>query len=198
MAAERKQTAAAKRSAKQNTARTGSRAAAAARKTAVCGVLASLALVLSYVEALVPASTTLPGVKLGLANMAVLVALYALGPGYAFAVNGLRIVLAGALFGTPFSMAYAAAGGLLSFLVMLGLQKTGKFSMVGISMAGGVFHNVGQVAVAVLLLNTPEVWSLLTPLGIAGMVCGLVTGMVSHILYTRLPKGLLPFAGKER
>jgi heptaprenyl diphosphate synthase len=161
-------------------------------------VLASLALVLSYVEALVPASTTLPGVKLGLANMAVLVALYALGPGYAFTVNGLRILLAGALFGTPFSMAYAAAGGLVSFLVMLALQKTGKFSMVAISMAGGVFHNVGQVAVAVLLLNTPEVWSLLTPLGIAGMVCGLVTGMVSHILYTRIPKGLVPAPEKER
>jgi len=162
------------------------------RRTAVCGVLTSLALALSYVEALVPASGTLPGIKLGLANMAVLVALYALGPGYAFAVNGVRILLAGALFGTPFSMAYAACGGLVSFLGMWGLQKTKKFSMAAISMAGGVLHNTGQVAVAVLLLNTTELWSLLTPLGIAGMVCGLVTGMVATLVYRRLPKGLLP------
>ena len=64
--------------------------------------------------------------------------------------------------------------------------------MAAISMAGGVLHNTGQVAVAVLLLNTAEIWSLLTPLGIAGMVCGLVTGMVATLVYRRLPKGLLP------
>ena len=114
------------------------------KRLALYGMLAALALVLSYIEAMVPAFFAVPGMKLGLTNLVVLVALYRMGAKQAVVINFVRIGLTAMLFGTVVSLWYSLAGGLLSGAVMIALKKTGKFQPVTVSVAGGVMHNVGQ------------------------------------------------------
>ena len=114
-------------------------------RIAACGMLTALALIFSYIEFLVPLPIAIPGIKLGLANIVVLVCLYTLGERYAFLINCTRIVLAALLFGSVFSALYALAGGLVSFAVMALLKRADAFSVCGVSMAGGVFHNLAQL-----------------------------------------------------
>ena len=114
-------------------------------KIAGVGMLVALAMVLSYLESLIPISLGIPGIKLGLSNVVTLFALYQFGGGIAFGVAVCRIVLCGVTFGSLSTMLYSFAGGLLSFAVMFVLKKTEKFSIYGISIAGGVMHNVGQL-----------------------------------------------------
>ena len=106
------------------------------------GLLAALALIFSYVEALVPFNAGVPGIKLGLANLVPLIILYRLDARYAFAANLIRVFLAGLLFSGIFAALYSLAGSVTSFLVMYLLKKTNLFSMIGVSTAGGVFHNI--------------------------------------------------------
>lgn len=160
------------------------------RKLARCALLAALALMLSYVEALIPFSVGLPGVKLGLANIAVLFAVYTLGGSYGFYVNLIRIVLAGLLFGTPFSTVYALAGGMLSLGAMLLLKRSGLFSVIGVSMAGGFFHNLGQLLAAALIVRTPQVFVYFPVLIFAGIATGVVNGVIACVTLARL-KGRL-------
>ena len=129
-----------------------------AYNVAVSAVLASLTLIFSYIEMLIPFNFGIPGIKLGLSNLVILVALYSLGPGYAFIINMVRILLSGLLFSGMSAMLYSLAGGILSFLVMFLLMKTGLFSPVGVSLAGGVFHNVGQLIVAALVTETAKIF----------------------------------------
>ena len=124
-----------------------------AASLAAGAILTTLSLIFSYVEALFPLSLAVPGIKLGLANIVVVLALYTAGKRTAFLVNLLRILLAGLLFGNAFSILYSLAGGLLSFAAMCLLKRTGWFSILGISMAGGVFHNLGQLTVAALAVS---------------------------------------------
>ncbi|MDO4552820.1 MAG: Gx transporter family protein [Bacillota bacterium] len=155
-------------------------------KLALLALLTALALVFSWVELLLPLSSAVPGVKLGLANLVILVALYTLGPGSALVVNVLRILLAGALYGNLFSVAYALSGGLLSLAVMILLKKTGLFSLAGVSMAGGVAHNAGQLLMAVLVVENPKLFLYLPILLFSGMVSGLLVGIAATLICRRL------------
>lgn len=145
-------------------------------------MLIALALIFSYIEILIPFNFGIPGIKLGLANLVVIVALYTVGYSYAFTINCLRILLVAFLFGN-FSMAiYSLAGALLSFAVMCLLKWTKRFSIVGVSMAGGVFHNVGQVVVAAMVVENIKLFLYLPVLLIAGLITGTLIGIISYKL----------------
>ena len=154
---------------------------------AVRGLLVALALVLSWVESQIPVFFAVPGMKLGLTNLVVLIALYRLGPADAFVLNAVRILLVGLSFGNVFSMVYSLAGGALSFLVMFVLKKTGRFHMITVSVAGGVFHNAGQVIVAMLVLESGYVTYYLPVLWISGIAAGAAIGVISGQIVKRLP-----------
>jgi len=115
------------------------------KRLALSAILVTLAMIFSYIEALFPLPVPIPGVKLGLANLVIIIAIYRLGFKYAFTINCVRIFVAGLLFTGLFGMMYSFAGGILSIIVMYLLYRTGWFSMVGISMAGGVAHNLGSL-----------------------------------------------------
>ena len=146
--------------------------------------------VFSYVESQIPAFFAVPGMKLGLTNVVVLLALYKMGNGSAMAINILRIVLVSAMFGGPSAMMYSLAGGLLSTVVMILLKKTDKFRIVTVSVAGGISHNIGQIIVAVIVLNTTGIAWYLLMLWFTGMVTGAVIGVLGAELVKRLPDKL--------
>lgn len=158
------------------------------RKTALYGLLVALAFVLSLLESLVPLPIGIPGVKLGLANGVVLVTMYLLGTRPALAVSCLRILLVGLTFGSPASMLYSFAGGLVSFGVMVLCRRSGRFSVAGVSMAGGISHNLAQLAVAALVLQTPRIVWYLPVLLVAGTVTGWLLGFLATLLLPRLEK----------
>ena len=156
------------------------------KRIAVTGLLVALAMILSYVESLIPPFAAVPGMKLGLTNLVVLVALLCMNAGYAFAINVVRIVLVGITFGNLFSMIYSLAGGLLSFLVMLLLKRSGRFGPVGISAAGGVAHNFGQILVAMFVLETGKLIYYLPFLCLSGTAAGLAVGLLGGEMARRL------------
>lgn len=157
-----------------------------AKKTAFYGMFLALALVAGYVEQLIPINLGIPGVKLGLANIVTMLLLYMVGWQAAILITALRILLSGFLFGSGFAMVYSAAGAVLSMLVMALLKRTGKFSSVGVSVAGGVFHNVGQIVVAILVLETKALAWYLPVLILSGLAAGVLIGILSGILIRRL------------
>lgn len=148
------------------------------RRTVELGFLLALALILSYVESLIPFSFGIPGIRLGLPNLIVLLLLYdgAAGAREALLVNALRIVLAGFLFSNLYTILYALAGAAFSFLAMLMGKKCGRFSMIGVSVLGGVFHNIGQMIVAMLVVETFAVTYYAPFLIVAGTVTGALLG----------------------
>ena len=148
------------------------------------GMLTALAFVFSYIEALLPINLGVPGVKLGLANLVVIVALYTMGGRAAFTLSLVRIVLAGLTFGNLASMVYSLAGGMLSLLVMAAGKKAGLFSATGVSVLGGVSHNVGQILV---MENTKLVYYL-PVLALSGTAAGVLVGILAAILVKRLGK----------
>ena len=151
-------------------------------KIAGVGVLVALAMVLSYLESLIPISLGIPGIKLGLSNVVTLFALYQL----AFGVTVCRIVLCGVTFGSLSTMLYSFAGGLLSFAVMFVLKKTEKFSIYGISIAGGVMHNVGQLLVAAYVMQTAKIIYYMPVLLVAGTLSGAAIGILGAMIYRRI------------
>lgn len=153
---------------------------------ATAAVLAALALIFSYIEFLVPLSLGLPGIKLGLANIVIVVALYKLGSRTALLVNVTRILLAAALFGSIFSGLYSLAGGLLSFAAMAFLRRTGLFSTAGVSMAGGVFHNMGQLLIAALIVESYQIFYYFPLLLLAGLATGIVNGIIATLILRAL------------
>ena len=156
-------------------------------KVAQYGLLTALALVLSYLESLVP-PLWVPGVKLGLPNLAVVFALYRLGWKDACAISLVRVMLVALLFGNGVSMAYSLAGAALSLALMGLLKKSERFSSVGVSVAGGVAHNAGQILVAMALLETARLAWYLPALWISGTVAGVLIGVVSGELVKRVPE----------
>lgn len=161
------------------------------KKLTLSAILVSVMLVLGYLESLLPVSPV-PGIKLGLSNCVLLIALYWLGPRLSVGLMLGKVLLLGFIMGNPMMIVYSLAGGALSLLVMIPLTASAKVSPVGAGIAGGVMHNVGQVAVAMLILQTPSLvyyLSLLIPVG-GGM--GLLTGTVATLLMRHLPplKGL--------
>lgn len=149
------------------------------------GMLVAVAFVLSYIESLLPLNFGVPGIKAGLSNIVVLFSIFNFSPLTAFCIAIVRIVLCGFTFGSLSGMLYSLSGGILSFVVMLLLKKTKKFSVYGVSVAGGVSHNVGQILVAMVVLNNRLLMYYLPFLLIAGVVAGIATGMLGGILIKR-------------
>ena len=150
------------------------------------GVFLALALICSYVESLISISFGIPGVKLGLTNIVVVLMLYCIGAKEALAVSVCRIVLAGFLFGNLFSILYSLAGGLLSFLIMWAVKRTGKLGILPVSVCGGIFHNIGQLAVAAFVVENYNVFYYLPVLLLAGAATGLAIGVVAQELIIRI------------
>ena len=155
-------------------------------KVAYLGVFTALALIFSYVETLIPINFGIPGVKLGLANLIIVIALYKMRLREVYLLSIVRVLLSGFIFGNYFSIIYSLAGGLLSLTVMAVFKRKDGFSIMGISIAGGVFHNVGQLIVAMLVVETFSVAYYVPVLLIAGMITGLLIGIVSNEMLKRL------------
>ena len=156
------------------------------RLVAISAMFAALALIFSYIEVLVPIPVPVPGIKLGLANLVIIIAIYRMGFRYSFTINMVRIVAAGLLFSGVFGMIYSLAGGILSIVMYL-LYRTDKFSMVGVSMAGGVCHNLGQLMTAVVLLQNTGILSYFPVLLFSGLISGILIGILAYIIEKRLP-----------
>lgn len=151
-----------------------------AKRAAYCAMLAALAMIFGYVEALIPFSVGIPGVKLGLANLVIVVALYMLPAHQVFFIQLARIVLVSFMFGNFSMMIYSLAGGLMSLLIMSLLKRIDGFSVMGVSIAGGVAHNIGQLVVAMLVVQNIKLAYYAAVLMIAGLVTGGVIGMLAQ------------------
>ena len=162
------------------------------REVAEYGLMVALAMVLSYVEAQMPVFFAVPGMKLGLTNLVVLIALVRRGEKSAFFINLVRIVLTAFTFGSMSEMLYSLAGGIASFLVMVICRRSRKFSLAGVSVAGGIAHNAGQILVAMFALETARLIYYLPFLMISGTAAGLAVGVIGGALLQRLPKNGIP------
>lgn len=160
------------------------------KKIAYLGLLIALAFIFSYVESLIPIQLGVPGAKLGLANLVVMVALYTLGEKDAFVLSMVRIVLVGFTFGNMASMLYSLAGGLLSYAGMVLAKRTKCLSITGVSVLGGVLHNVGQMIVAMLVVETASLIYYLPVLIIVGLLSGVAIGVLGAMVTGRI-QGLL-------
>ena len=158
------------------------------KRIARYALLVALAMVLSWLESLIPLSVAIPGVKLGLTNLVVLFALYRMRTADAITISLIRVVLVSITFGNAYAFAYSFAGAVLSFLIMWTMKKSEKFSSVGISVAGGVGHNLGQIIVAALVLENRGIFLYLPALMLSGTAAGVCIGVVGGIIVQRLKK----------
>ncbi len=156
------------------------------QKLTVMALTTAIALVLSFIESQIPAFVAVPGVKMGLANIAIVYALYRLGWKEAAIISLIRVVLVSLLFGSAASFLYSLAGAVLSLLGMALLKKTGKFTEIAVSVAGGVLHNIGQIAMASIILETDALRYYLPFLLVSGILAGVVIGLISGILIRRI------------
>ena len=157
---------------------------------AYLGLLLTLALILSYVESLIPIFVSVPGVKLGLANLVVLICLYAYPSKYTFVISIMRVMLAGLLFGSMFSILYSLAGAFFSLIVMLFAKKILKMGVLGVSVLGGVFHNMGQLLVAIMVVSNYRIGYLFPYLLLSGIITGAVIGFIANAVIPYLKKHL--------
>ena len=155
------------------------RSGSSAQFVARVALLASLALIFSYVEAIIPYNPGIPGIKLGIANVVTVIALYRFGWKEAASVSVIRIIVAGLLFNGLFGMLYSLAGAAVSFAGMLLLRKTGLFSVIGVSMAAGVLHNMGQLLVAAALIEDLRIFFYFPVLLFSGIAAGILVGIIS-------------------
>ncbi len=156
-------------------------------KTAWYGVLTALGMVLGYVEHLIPISIGVPGVKIGLANLVSFFALFHMGARDALALSVARVVLTGLTFGNLYSMVYGMAGALVSLFVMWVCKKRAWFGPVGVSMAGGIAHNLGQLVVAAFVVENASVFAYFPVLLLAGAAAGALVGLLGGLVEKRLP-----------
>ncbi len=157
-----------------------------AQKVALYGMLIALAFVFSYIESLIPIPMPVPGIKLGLANLVNIVGLYTVGPVGTAAVGLIRIVLVGFTFGNTFSMLYGLAGGALSLFVEILAKNSGIFGCMGVSIIGGIFHNIGQLIVAAYVTRTAGVFAYFPVLAVAGIIAGALIGILGGLIVDRI------------
>ena len=157
------------------------------KRLVLLAMLTAVAMILSYVESLLP-SVGIPGVKMGLANIAVIFALFRFGWKEAAALSLVRVVLVSLLFGSVGAMLYSLAGAVLSLAVMALLRRIDRFSTVGVSVAGGVAHNAGQILMAMLILQTKQLLGYLPVLAVSGIAGGVLTGLAASLLIRRIPE----------
>ena len=155
------------------------------RMIAQYGCMLAFAMIVSYVEAILPFHIGVPGAKLGLANFAIVYCIYTFGVGPALLLNLSRIILMGLLFGNPYSMLYSFAGAVFSFIAMVLIKRCRAFSMIGVSIAGGVMHNVGQVLMAYIITKVVFLFYYLPVLLVLGAVTGFANGLLSHYIYKK-------------
>lgn len=153
-----------------------------AKNVARLGVFVALAMVFSYIEVLIPFSFGIPGVKLGIANIVVVTGLYLFSAPEVLMISVVRIVLSGVLFGNGVSIVYSLAGGLLSFCVMWLVKKAKGFSLIGVSIAGGVAHNIGQLMAAAAILGNIRIAVYFPVLLVAGMLTGMLIGVLAQAI----------------
>lgn len=165
------------------------------RKAAYLGLLCTVAILLGYVESLVPVFPV-PGMKLGLPNLAVVTVLYLYSWREALLISVVRIAVNGLLFANLFGAFFSLAGGLFSLLCMAAVKRTGFFDCVGVSLIGGITHNLGQIVVAVILVENVRIAYYFILLAISGLAAGVVIGLLSGILVRRLAK-IAPSIGER-
>lgn len=156
------------------------------KKVARLGIFVALAMVFSYIEVLIPFHFGIPGVKLGIANVVVVAGLYLLSVPEVLMISVVRIVLSGLLFGNGVSILYSLAGGMLSFFAMWLLKKVKGFSLVGVSIAGGVMHNVGQLMAAAWILGNLRIAVYFPVLLVAGLLTGSMIGLLAEAIVRTL------------
>ena len=162
------------------------------KKVAVLGLCTALALILAYVEAMIgPLIPSIPGIKMGLPNIIIIFLLYRKGALSAIGVSLVRVILVSILFGNVVALSYSLAGAALSLAVMVLLQKLGIMSEVGVSVAGGVTHNLGQILMAMLLLETSELGYYMVVLTVTGTVAGILIGLCGSLLIRKIPPKIL-------
>ncbi len=155
------------------------------KKVATYGMLIALAFIFSYIESLIPISFGIPGMKLGLANIVVLIALYLLGAKAAFGLSIVRVLLSSLTFGNMMMLWFSIAGASMAFFTMYLMKKIKGFSMVGVSIAGGVFHNIGQIVVAMIVMSEVMI-NYLFILIIGGTITGMAIGIIGAVVYSKL------------
>ena len=156
------------------------------------GVFTALAMILAYVEILLPPLfASIPGIKMGLPNIIIVFLLYRTSNVSAIGVSLVRIVLVSMLFGNTMAFMYSLAGGVLSLLVMILLKRLNFVSTVGVSVAGAVMHNVGQILMAMLLLETSELGYYLVVLTVTGTIAGVLIGLCGAALIKRIPEKIM-------
>lgn len=158
------------------------------KQIAMYGLSIALAFILSYLETILPMPIMMPGMKLGLTNLVVMVVLYHMGECSAFAVNIVRILLVSLTFGNMMTLWYSVAGGVLSFLVMVILKRTKMFSVISVSVAGSIAHNAGQILVAMFVLQTTMVYWYFGMLCISGVIAGSIIGYLTGLVLEKIPK----------
>lgn len=156
------------------------------KKLTALSLSVALAMILSFIESQIPPFVAIPGVKIGLANIVTVFLIYSYGWREAGCVSFIRVILSTLLFGSFVSLLYSVCGALLSFAVMLVLKKTNLFSVIGVSVAGGVFHNAGQIVCACLIMENAAIASYLPFLIISGTIAGVAVGILSGILTQKL------------
>lgn len=162
------------------------------KKIAVLGLCTAVALILAYVESMLPPLFhAVPGIKIGLPNIIIVFVLYRFGVKEAAVVSFIRMLAVSFMFGNMMALVYSMVGAFFSMLVMVVLKKLNFLSVVGVSVAGGVFHNVGQIVTAMLLLGTAELGYYLIVLTITGTVSGIFVGLCGAIIVKRIPKKII-------
>ena len=157
------------------------------RKIALLGVLTSVALVLSYLEAMLPPiSTAVPGIKMGLPNIIIIFVLYKFGLKEAVTVSIIRVFIVALLFGNVMTLAYSVVGAVLSIALMTIMLKLDWFSTIGVSVVGGISHNLGQILVAIFLFDTIQIGYYMIVLAVTGTIAGVIIGIIASVLIKRL------------
>lgn len=158
------------------------------KRIANMAMLVALAIIFSYVEFLIPINLGIPGIKLGLANLVIVIALYTLELGDVWIISILRILIIGFMFGSGMSIIYSLAGAVVSLIVMALMKKINGFSIMGISMIGAVAHNMGQIVVAMFVVENTSILYYVPALLIAGLITGGIIGIVSKRVLTVIKK----------
>ena len=156
------------------------------KRLAFLAVSVTLAMILSFVESQIPPLSAVPGVKIGLPNIVIVFLLYKLGWREACGVSIVRVLLASLLFGSPVSFLYSIFGAILSLAVMIAVKKLLPLSAIGVSVLGGLFHNVGQILAAVIVMGTGAIAYYLVPLSVSGTLAGIVVGLLGGIVAVRV------------
>lgn len=157
------------------------------KQITVCALLAAIGLILGYIESFIVIPVGIPGIKIGLANAAAVIALFMFGPVQALFVQAVRVILSSLLFGSAAGFMYSISGAALAYIVMLIMAALG-FSVISASTGGGIIHNIAQVFVAYLVIGNTSVFLYLPVLCLSGVFAGVITGFLSDMIIKRLYK----------